>query len=116
QAICLCGPYTQPAFGHFFPAGCSSHPSPDNAPKKQPKALSEVLSTPGTFSQTTMDGLSPRISLVESISFANLTNSRLNCPRSSFKEFLNPATENAWQGVPPTRTSGASTTSCWISA
>lgn len=29
-------------------------------------------------------------------------------PRSSFKDFLSPATEKAWQGVPPHKNSGAS--------
>nr|DAX74831.1 MAG TPA: hypothetical protein [Caudoviricetes sp.] len=42
------------------------------------------------------------------IAFKILTKTSVRFPRSSFRLFLSPATEKAWQGVPPTKISGAS--------
>ena len=122
QAISRVGPSTAPAFVHFFPAGSSGRFSPASPPKKQPKALSLVLSTPGTFSQTRMHGGCPFRARIKSIASNILIKTKVKLPRSSSKLPRNPATEKAWQGVPPTKTSGASTlplsilpTSCVIS-
>src|SRR3989344_4846477 len=50
------GPDTQPACAHFSPGGSSARRSPASAPWKCPKALLRSLSTPGTFSQTSVAG------------------------------------------------------------
>lgn len=73
QAIALWGPYTQPASFHFPPGGCSSLLSPASAPRKQPKALSLELRTPGTFSQTVTTDCFPRRARAESMASARST-------------------------------------------
>ncbi|KUR48091.1 hypothetical protein PST407_02350 [Pseudomonas syringae pv. tomato] len=108
HAIVLLGPYTQPASFHRFPGGCSSQSSPASAPRKHPKALPLSERTPGTFSQTMM--LSGWLRLVRTWSTASASSTYLmvRAPRGSSMPWRIPATLNAWHGVPPTRTSGAS--------
>lgn len=45
---------------------------------------------------------------IKSIALRILTKTKVKLPRSSSRLPRRPATENAWQGVPPTNTSGAS--------
>ncbi len=108
QAIALWGPYTQPAFGHLPPGETSSTSSPARPARKHPNALVLSLRTPGTFSQTMMQGGFPALARTWSIASASSIKRRVNWPRSSFKPARMPATLYAWHGVPPTSTSGAS--------
>lgn len=84
------GPETTPALSH--PAGgVMASSAPTSPASKQPKALSSVERTPGTFSQRVILG---RIACTTSIK------RRVRLPRSSRSDFRKPATLNAWQGVP----------------
>lgn len=103
------GPYTQPASVHLPPAGCSSQPEPASAPKKQPNALSLEERTPGTFSHTTMHPSFPAAARTSSIASAISTKVMVRFPRVSARPSRRPATLNAWQGVPPVKSSGADT-------
>ena len=78
---------------------------PHSPAKKEPKALSSVDKTPGTFSQRILDGSFPASYRISSIASANLTNCSVKFPLSSDNEPLNPAIEKAWHGVPPTNKS-----------
>jgi hypothetical protein len=89
---------------------------PESAPRKQPKALSLVERTPGTFSQKTMEAGSPRASRTLSIASDISQKVRDKLPRASSRDFLKPATEKAWHGVPPQKRSGASTSPLAIRA
>lgn len=109
HATALWGPYTQPAFVHLLPDGMIGSSSPASAPRKQPKALSLVLRTPGTFSQKTTEGAIPVVIRWMSIAFAISQKVKERFPLASSRELRRPATLNAWQGVPPQNTSGAST-------
>jgi len=110
QATVRWGPATTPALVHPVAAnGSMAVSQPASAERKQPKALSAVLRTPGTFSQKTMAGSSPRADRTWSIAFAISQKVRDRLPRASSRDFRNPATENAWHGVPPQNRSGAST-------
>ena len=108
HATALLGPSTAPAFVHLPPGATSGSSSPASPARKQPNALSLVLRTPGTFSQKTMVGCSPRTDRAESISLAISQKVKERLPRASSKDLRRPATENAWHGVPPQKTSGAS--------
>ncbi|MCY1369154.1 hypothetical protein D9M69_561750 [compost metagenome] len=101
------GPYTQPASVHLPPAGWSASDSPTRAPRKQPNALPLSERTPGTFSQTTMEAGFPARVLTRSAASASSTYLMVRAPRGSARPSRMPATLKAWQGVPPTRTSGA---------
>jgi len=109
HATALWGPNTQPASVHLPPGGTSGSFSPASPAKKHPKALSLVLRTPGTFSQTTMLAGFPPADRTWSIALAISQNVRERLPRASSKDLRRPATENAWHGVPPHKISGAST-------
>lgn len=109
HATVLWGPYTQPAFVHFSPDGMSGSSSPASAPRKQPKALSLVERTPGTFSQKMTPAGSRRRDRTWSTALAIPTKVSERLPRASSSELRRPATENAWHGVPPQNRSGAST-------
>ena len=101
--VLLC-PNTTPAFVHRFPDGLSSLSPPASLARKQPKALSFVLRTPGTFSQKIMAGLSRLLSIASAIS----QKVNVKFPLASSRDCLLPATLNAWHGVPPQSISGAS--------
>ena len=99
---------TTPASVHLPPAGCNAPSDPQSAPRRHPKALSWVLRTPGTFSHTATAGDLPPRRRTTSTASKILTNSKVKFPRASSRLPRRPATENAWHGVPPTSTSGAS--------
>ena len=103
HATALLGPSTKPAFAHRPPGGTSASSSPASAPRKHPNALSLVERTPGTFSQKMMDFR------CSSIASAISQKVRDKLPRASSSDWRRPATEKAWQGVPPQRMSGTST-------
>lgn len=109
HATVLWGPCTTPASVHLPPGGTSGSSSPASPARKQPKALSLVESTPGTFSQKTMDAAIPALRRTESIASAISQKMSDRFPRASLRDRRRPATLNAWQGVPPQNTSGAST-------
>jgi hypothetical protein len=91
------------------PGGTSGSSSPASPARKQPKALSAVERTPGTFSQKTMLAAFPPASRTESIASAISQKVSDRFPRASSRDRRRPATENAWHGVPPQNRSGAST-------
>jgi hypothetical protein len=109
HATARVGPSTQPASAHRPPAGRSGSSSPASPAKKQPKALSLALRTPGTFSQKMTAGCFPKIDRVASMAFAISQKVSDKLPRASAKDLRSPATLKAWHGVPPQNTSGAST-------
>lgn len=108
HATARAGPSTRPASDHLRPGGWSSQPEPASFPRKQPKALSAVERTPGTFSQKTMAGCWPRADRTVSIASASSQKVRERLPRASSSDRRRPATLNAWHGVPPHSRSGAS--------
>ncbi len=84
------GPETTPALSHPVGEWMASS-APTSPARKQPKALSSVERTPGTFSQT--------VNLGRSSCTTSMKRS-VKLPRLSDSDLRSPATENAWQGVP----------------
>lgn len=68
------GPSTTPALGHPSSGSGMAAPRPHSPPKKDPKALSLVLRTPGTFSQRIQAGSLPAVDRIWSIASARSTN------------------------------------------
>ena len=95
-----------PADGHLFIFISVFNPS--NKDKKHPKALVLSFNTPSTFSQSIMVFCFPLIDLTISFFSIISTSFKVKLPLSSPKPFFQPASENAWQGVPPQIKSGAS--------
>jgi len=108
HAAVLRGPETQPASGQPSGAYRGSSP-PHSCARKHPKALSLVERTPGTFSQKTMVAGNPRTDRDSSMASAISQKVKERFPRASASDWRLPATLNAWQGVPPQKRSGAST-------